>query len=131
MSQTTFGPQGGLQEKTGIAGAAITYGQILKRGADQNTVIPNTAATIVPIGVAADDQSVAGRSIPIHNAPGETCRVRAGAAFALDALLTSDGSGRAVTAASTNKIIGIAREAATAADQLVTMELVAQGQVAP
>jgi hypothetical protein len=130
MSTTTFGPKGGLQSNTAIAGAIVAKGQLLKRGADQNTLIANTAATIQSVAVAADDQDVAGRTLAVHDQPGENCLVRAGAAFALDAKLTSDAAGRAVTAAATNPFIAIAREAATAADQLVAATLVAQGQLA-
>jgi hypothetical protein len=82
------------------------------------------------VAVALDDQDVAGRTVAIVDQPGETVLVRAGAAFALDAKLTSDASGRAVTAAATNPFIAVAREAATAVDQLVTAQLVAQGQLA-
>lgn len=130
MSSTTFGPKGGLQPNTAVAGAIIAKGQLLKRGADQNTLIPNTAATIQSVAVAADDQDTAGRTLMVYDQPGENCLVRAGAAFALDAKLTSDASGRAVTAAATNPIIAVAREAATAADQLVAAQLVDQGSIA-
>jgi hypothetical protein len=131
MSQTVAGPQGGIHPKTAVAGAAVAKGQLLKRGADQNTLIPNTAATIETIGVAADDQDTAGRTFPYHSNPGETVLVRSGAAFALDARLTSDASGRAITAASTNKSTLVAREAATAADQLVVAEILGANSVAP
>jgi hypothetical protein len=127
MSQTVAGPQGGIHPKTGIAGAAIAKGQLLKRGADLNTLIPNTAATIATVGIAADDQDTAGRSFMYHDNPGETVFVRSGAAFALDAKLMSDASGRAITATATNLPVAIAREAATAANQLVTAELMSQG----
>lgn len=131
MSQTVVGPKGGLQMTTMVAGAAIAKGMQVKRGADLNTAIPNAAATTASLGVAMDDQDTAGRTFPIANGAGEFVLVRSGAAFALDARLTSDGSGRAITAASTNQSILIAREAATAADQLVTAEMLAQGSVAP
>lgn len=131
MSQTTVGPKGGLQPTTMVAGAAIAKGQLVKRGADLNTCIPNAAATTATLGVALDDQDTAGRVVPIANGAGEFVLVRSGAAFALDARLTSDASGRAITAASTNQSTLVAREAATAADQLVTAELLAAGSVAP
>jgi hypothetical protein len=131
MSQTVAGPKGGLQPNTAIAGAIITKGQFLKRGADQNTLIPNTAATIQSVAVALDDQDTAGRTLPVADQPGELVLVRAGAAFALDALLTSDGTGRAITAATTNKVLAVAREAATAVDQLVTAQLLTQNSTAP
>lgn len=131
MSSTVTGPKGGLQPNTAIAGAVVARGQALKRGADQNTVIANTAATIESVAVAADDQDTAGRSVMVYDQPGEHVLVRAGAAFALDAKLTSDATGRSVTAASTNKYHAIAKEAATAADQLVAAQLVPTGSIAP
>lgn len=131
MSTTVAGPKGGLQPNTAIAGAIITKGQQLKRGADQNTLIPNTAATIESVAIAHDDQDTAGRTVAIIDQPGEQTLVRAGAAFALDAKLTSDATGRAVTAATGNKYFAIAREAATAVDQLVAAQVAALGAVAP
>ena len=56
MSSTTFGPKGGISPNTAVAGAIIARGQLLKRGADQNTLIANTAATIQTVAIAADDQ---------------------------------------------------------------------------
>lgn len=131
MSNTVAGPKGGLQPNTAIAGAAISKGQLLKRGADLNTLIPNTAATIDTLGVALDDQDTAGRTLQVADEPGEIVLVRAGAAFALDARLTSDASGRAVTAATGNKSSLQALEAATLADQLVTARIIATAAVAP
>lgn len=127
MSNVVAGPQGGIHPKTAVAGAAVSKGQALKRGADANTLIPNTAGTIATIGVAADDQDTAGRTFMYHDVPGETIYVRSGAAFALDAKLMPDGTGRAITATATNIPYAIAREAATAADQLVVAELITQG----
>ena len=131
MSTTTLGPKGGLAPNTAIAGVAlITKGTLLKRGADQNTLIPNTAATIVTVAVAGDDQDTAGRAFVVYDQPGENILVRAGAAFALDARLTSDATGRAVTASATNQSSLVAREAATAVDQLVAAQIIAGNAVA-
>lgn len=127
MSNVVSGPQGGMRPKTGIAGAAIAKGQVLKRGADANTLIPNTAGTIASIGVALDDQDTANRSFMYEDEAGKTVSVRSGAAFALDAKLSSDASGRAITAIATHIPFAIAREAATAADQWVVAELISQG----
>jgi hypothetical protein len=54
----------------------------------------------------------------------------AGAAISAAARLTSDTSGRVITAASTNQRLGVALEAATAAGQLITIALVPQGAAA-
>jgi hypothetical protein len=131
MSQTTMGPKGGLHPNTAIAGAVIAQGQQLKRGADQNTLIPNAAATTPTLAIALDDQDTAGRTVLVADQPGEYVLVRAGAAFALDARLTSDATGRAITAATGNQSALRAAEAATAADQLVTAQILAFGSLAP
>lgn len=131
MSQTVAGPKGGLVPNTAIAGAVIARGTQLKRGADLNTMIPNAAAATPTLAIAADDQDTAGRTVLVYDQPGEFVLVRAGAAFALDARLTSDGTGRAITAATGNQSVLVAKEAATAVDQLVTAQILPFGSLAP
>jgi uncharacterized protein DUF2190 len=126
MPTTVSGPSV-LHPRTAIAGAAVAEGQLLKRGADSNTLIANTAGTIATRGVALEDQDTAGHSFRYVSQPGDRPLVRAGAAFAEGAKLMSDASGRAITATATNIPVAIALEAATAADQLVTAELMSQG----
>jgi hypothetical protein len=58
-------------------------------------------------------------AFPFVDQPGEIVEARAGAAFALDALLTSDANGKLITCTTTNPVIAHALQAATAADQLV------------
>jgi hypothetical protein len=130
MSNTTYGPKGARLGSTLIAGAVISLGTAVKRGADQNTAIPGTAAS-VNIGIATDDQTNVGRAFPVAHMPGEIVDGRAGAAFALDALLTSDATGRLVTATTGQAVTAIARQVATAADQLVPVELVGPRVLAP
>ena len=132
MSSTVQGPKGGLTPNTAIAGVAlITKGTQLKRGADQNTLIPNSSNAIDTLAIAGDDQDTAGRTFIVYDQPGENVLVRAGAAFALDARLTSDGTGRAITAATGNKSCLVAKEAATAVDQLVAAQIIGIGAIAP
>lgn len=54
--------------------------------------------------------------------------VYAGAAIAVGAEIASDANGKAVTAVSTDVIIGQARTAASAADELVTITFYGKGQ---
>lgn len=129
MSQTTMGPKGGHRPNTAIAGGAIVYGTAVKRGADANTLVQGTAASVNQ-GIATDDQTT-GRAFTFVDQPGEIVEARAGAAFALDALLTSDANGKLITAASTNPVIAHALQAATAADQLVPVRLAQRGILAP
>lgn len=124
MSQTTAGPKGPKSPNTYLAGAAITFGVTVKRGADQNTVIVATAASS-NIGIATSEQDVVGGTISIADRPGEIVEARAGAAFALDALLTTDATGRLVTATTGQLVTAIAKQAATAVDQLVPVEVIA------
>jgi hypothetical protein len=130
MSNVISGPKGPKSPTTYLAGAAIVYGTGVKRGADANTVIPATAAS-ANIGVATDDQPTVGRTVPVAHRPGEMVEVRAGAAFALDALLTTDAAGKFITAATTNPVTAVARQAATAVDQLVPAEIVGPRVLAP
>jgi hypothetical protein len=98
MSSTTAGPKGALQPNTLIAGAAIVRGTAIKRGADLTHGVQATANS-VNLGIAIDDQATAEKPFPIADRPGESVEARSGAAFALDALLTSDAAGKLVTAA--------------------------------
>jgi hypothetical protein len=120
------GPKGALLGTTLIAGAAVNAGRVIKRGADASHAITNTAATIRPLGIAADSASAAEESLPVAHRPGEVVLGVSGAAVALDAEVTSDASGKLVTAAGggTNWVVGLAREAPTATDQYFAVELV-------
>jgi len=116
-----MGPKGALAGSTMLAGAAIIRGRAVKRGADKNTAIHATLASPT-VGLALDNQDNVGKAFPICHRPGEMVVALSGAAFALDAELTPDANGRLITALTTNKVCAIAREAATAIDQLVTVE---------
>lgn len=118
------GPKGALFPTTYRAGAAVAACRMVKRGADKNTVIQNTAATIRSLGITEEDQATVDKPVRIAHRPGEMVRVEIGAAVALDALLTSDANGRAVTAATTNQVTAIAREAGTTLGDLVLCEIV-------
>jgi len=62
--------------------------------------------------------------------PGSTSKVVAGAAVAKGAKITSDATGRAVTAASGNYEAGQALDAASAAGNLITIFINPQGRAA-
>lgn len=126
----TSGPKTALQPNTFLAGAAVVRFRAVKRGADENTVIHGTAAS-VNLGISEDSQDTAGRSLRVADRPGESVLAEAGAAFALDALLTSDANGRLITAVATNPVTAIARQAATALGDLVAVELASKRLLAP
>ena len=127
---TTMGPKGGHRPNTGVAGAAIVRGTAVKRGADQNSVIPATANS-VNLGIATDDQDVVGRTVSFVDQPGEIVEGRVGAAVALDALLTSDANAKLVTATTGQVVTAVALRAATAADQLIPVRTVGPRVLAP
>jgi hypothetical protein len=130
MSQTTMGPKGGHRPNTAIAGGAIVRATAVKRGADLNTLVQATNASVNQ-GIAIDDQPTTGRAFAFVDQPGEIVEGRAGAAFALDALLMSDANGKLITCTTTNPVIAHALQAATAADQLVPVRLAQRGILAP
>jgi hypothetical protein len=86
-------------------------------------------ANSINLGVAVDDQPTVGRSFPYVDEPGENVMVRAGAAFLLDAPLTSDANGKLVTATTGQNITAHALQAATAVDQLVPARLATRGMI--
>jgi hypothetical protein len=117
------GPKGALFPSAYRVGAAVISCRILKRGADKDHVIHNTAATIMGVGISEEDQATVDKPVRVAHRPGELVRVEAGAAFAADVEITSDATGRGVAAVSTNPYIAISREAALAAGDLVTVEI--------
>jgi hypothetical protein len=130
MSTTTFGAKGPRDMGTAIAGSAIVYGTVVKRGADQSTLVQGTAAC-VPVGIATDNQETIGREFPFAFREGEMVEGRSGAAFALDALLASDANGKLVSAVSGNPIAAVAREASTGVDLWVVAEIAPDGRLMP
>lgn len=126
----TSGPKGALAPNTYLAGAAVVRYRAVKRGADANKVIMAAAATDVCLGISEDNQDTVGRALRVADRPGEAVLGEAGAAFALDAKLTSDANGRLVTAAATNPVVAIARQAAVALSDLVSVEIAPRGMVA-
>ena len=127
MSAVISGPRV-LFPGTYIVGAAVLKGRAVKRGADANHVIHGTAAS-VNVGIALDDQDTAERNVLVAHRAGEAPLAEAGAAFALDARLTSDANGRLVAATTGQSVIAIARQAATALGQYVVVEVVQGGTV--
>jgi hypothetical protein len=117
------GPKGALFPTTYRAGAAVSRCRMVKRGADADHIIHNAAATTRSLGITEETQATVDMPVRIAHRPGELVRVEAGAAFALDAFLTSDATGRAIGAATGNQVTAIARQAAAAAGDLVLCEI--------
>lgn len=110
--------------KSFSAGGAIPAYRIVKLSAAE-TVVAAAAATDSLIGVNADLTVVSSERVDVLLEG--IAFVEAGAAVALGAQLTSDASGRGVTAAPAagvnNRVIGIALEAASAAGDVIRVLL--------
>lgn len=110
--------------KSFTAGGAITAYRIVKFSAAE-IVVAAAAATDSLIGVNSDLTVVGGERVDVLLEG--IAFVEAGAAVALGAQLTSDASGRCVTAAPAagvnNRVIGIALEAASAAGDVIRVLL--------
>lgn len=101
--------------KTMIAGAAIAARRIVKfDGTDAAEVIQAAAATDLSIGVV--DLGADAALDPVDVIVDGIVTIEAGGTVAQGAAVTSDGTGRAVTAVSTNRVIGIAMEGAVVGD---------------
>lgn len=102
----------------------LSAAQFLAVAADaitNETVILPTAQGQRVLGVL-QNKPVAGVAATIA-VPGSTTKMRASAAILTGAFVTTAADGRAITAAATNNVIGIALHAVTAANQLVTVQL--------
>lgn len=117
------GPKGAKEPAVALVGAAVKKGHAVKRGADVEHVIHGTAGAVC-VGIATDDQDTAEKPVSYAHRPGERVVACAGAAFAVDALLKSDGTGKLVTAVAGDNVVAIAREAAGADLDLVCVEIV-------
>ena len=103
------------------AGSAISRGDILKFGADDDHVVPSAAATDKHMGIAADDAAAAEDLVEIQ-LPGGGGLVKSGATIARGDLLSSDASGNAIVALATHRTIGLAMQSSVAND-LMPMEV--------
>lgn len=110
--------------KNFTAGGAIAAYTIVKFSAAE-TVVAAAAVSDLLIGVSHDIAAASGERVDV--ALDGVAYVVAGAAVALGAQLTSDASGRAVTAApaagTNNRVIGVALEAAAAAGDVIRVLL--------
>ncbi len=106
--------------KNQVAGADIIKYRILKHSAAE-TVIQAAAATDGLIGVCNEVAPLSGQRCDVILMG--IADIEAGAAITVDAPITSDSVGRAVTAApaagTNNRVIGFALEAASAAGDVI------------
>ena len=114
--------------KSYLAGAAVQQYRAVKAGADPSHVVPATAASLNR-GIAWDNQDTVDRAVLVAEDPSDKPLWESGAAYAAEAKLTSDATGRAVTATAGQPVLAFAIEAATGAGQLRTVRLVPPGMV--
>lgn len=105
---------------------AVAVGRILQATSTQDEVALSTAATQRLVGVSVENMP---QNITRSYQNGGRAKVLSGAAFAIGTPLTTDATGRAVTAVAGNQIIGIATEQATGADEMVELEIQPQAVV--
>lgn len=108
--------------KTYEAGAVIAPRLIVTFSAlIPGAVVPAAAATDAIIGVSTDVGAALGERVDVMHSG--IAAVKAGAAFSAGDLITADAAGKAVKAApgatASDRILGVALDAATAADEIV------------
>lgn len=113
------------QVETYTAGADLSAEQytFVKRASNDTVVQANAGEAAV--GVLWNDPA-SGRAASVVK--GGNPHVYAGAAVAVGAELASDDEGRAVTAVSTDVVIGYARTAAGAANELIMIDFLGEAQ---
>lgn len=118
------GAQTGVLELPYQASGACTRKRFVVLTGDQTVVQASVAGSRV-LGVASfsvsADEAAKGKGPAVHVLG--VVFVESGAAFASDAELTTDASGRAVAAGVGNRVAGIAMKAASAAGQMVPVAL--------
>lgn len=84
--------------------------------------ISGADAEDAPLSGADTDHASTGKGIQLHQ-PGQICLLEAGNSFSAGAFLMTDGSGRGITATSTNYINARALEASNAAGEKVRVQV--------
>ena len=121
-------PDGGVRPGLNLSGSTIAANRIVVQSTATDQVAQAAAATApyygvtmnaIPNGITGDIQTKGKATI------------EAGAAVAKNVNVMSDASGRAILATSTNNVMGRTVVAATAAGQILEVELCDQPTVAP
>lgn len=106
------------------AGADLSAAQFRVMALSSGQVVQQTSSSAQSVGVLQNNPSAQGQAAEVAYAG--LVKIVAGAAVAQDALVMSDTQGRAVTATSTNRVIGQALSAAGAAGELLEVLLQSQ-----
>jgi len=103
-----------------LSGTAIGANLVVDAGATQDEVVLPAAVTSLHVGVTTEIISDQGwRSIQMDG----KARCKASAAIALHALVQAGTDGRVATAATGSTIIGVAKSIASAANDIIEVEL--------
>lgn len=108
--------------KSMAAEAAVSPYRIVKFGTTDGVVVQAAAATDLLVGVSDSlGQADAGDTVDVIVS--DVGEVEAGAVIARGARLTADSQGRAVTAVANNMVIGVAMASATAAGDIIPINI--------
>jgi hypothetical protein len=98
--------------------SAATEQYKIVRASSATQVTTTTAATQIPLGIL-QNRPASGQAAQVRVNSGATSKCVAGAAVTAGAEVMSDGSGRAITATTTNEVVGIALTSAANANELI------------
>lgn len=98
--------------------SAATAQYTIMRASSATQVTQTTAATQIPLGIL-QNRPASGQAAEVRANSGSTSKCVAGAAVTAGAEVMSDGSGRAITATTTNEVVGIALTSAANANELI------------
>jgi len=108
------------------AGLAIAEGNLLKFGADDDTVVPATAGTDLLIGIAESDASI-GERVGVQFSG--IADVKAGGTITRGAFVSSDANGKAVAAVAGDRVIGFATASAVLDDLVPVLVNVSRDRI--
>jgi len=120
MSTDNWDALPGAVTAASFAGLKYRFAKMSAAGAFN--VTPCTVLGEIAIGVAYDDVSTVGESITIANEG--VVKVAAGGVIAVGATICTAADGRAAVAATGNYALGTALTAATAAGDIISVQLV-------
>ena len=100
----------GLSYEAGADLSAAQYTFMTLDATDPSRVIQQSVAGASCVGVLRTTASAAGRAVTVDGAPGTVVKVVAGATLAAGVKVQSDGSGRAILAATADHVQGKALE---------------------
>jgi type IV pilus biogenesis protein CpaD/CtpE len=103
-----------------LSGAAIGKNLVVDAGATQDEIVLPAGVTSLHVGVTEEDVPDQGtRSIQTEG----KAKIKTSAAIAINTMVQAGTDGRIATAATSSTVIGITKQAATAANDVIEVEL--------